>query len=714
MSIKLNSAYPTQNNVGLGFGKTLPTVAQTNTPWVRNPSWLTLNAPLATDQKFVGLHAVYPGDGTGNGGNFIALSAAGNYTVDWGDGSAPQNFASGVVAEYEFDYNNANLAGTNAPVTFTDSTDTVNRTAHGYTNGMMVWFYNIVTTTGLSENTPYFVVNATANTFQVSLTAGGSAIALTNDGSATLLPYKQVIVTVTPQSGQSLTAINLNRRHSSLSVAYVSGFLDIALASPLLNDLRIATSSPGSTAQNILFTNLQQANIVSSDIKTADYLFYLCTNLCSIINLATSTANAFTLPVTFTDAGDVVNAANHGLVNGNPVVLTSLTSTTGITVGTRYFVISATTNTFQISTSYGGSAVALTTDGSGSFSVGTSIQNIFNGCTSIASIPFIDATSVIDMSGMFGGCRSLKTIQLFNTSKVVSMNSMFINCSSLTSVPLFDTASVINMVTMFSGCTALKSVPLFNTASVTNMGTMFQNCSSLESVPLFNTASVTTMSSMFTSCVSLKTVPLFNTASVTTMSGMFAGCTTLKSVPLFNTVSVTNMSSMFQSCSSLESVPLFNTASVTNMNSMFSLCLSLKYVPLFNTASVTTMTSMFQNCLSLTSIPLFNTSAVTSIGNFFASCSALSSVPQLNVSAVNSSANFSNMFSSCSSLSRIQAKNFRFTFSVANCKLSSTALNEIYTNLPTVTGQTITVTGNYGTATDTPSIATAKGWTVTG
>ena len=49
-----------------------------------------------------------------------------------------------------------------------------------------------------------------------------------------------------------------------------------------------------------------------------------------------------------------------------------------------------------------------------------------------------------------------------------------------------------------------------------------------------------------------------------------------------------------------------------------------------------------------------------------------------------------------------------------NGTLSSDALNEIYTNLATVTGQTITVTGNYGTAGDDPTIATAKGWTVTG
>lgn len=55
-----------------------------------------------------------------------------------------------------------------------------------------------------------------------------------------------------------------------------------------------------------------------------------------------------------------------------------------------------------------------------------------------------------------------------------------------------------------------------------------------------------------------------------------------------------------------------------------------------------------------------------------------------------------------------------YSISYAGCALSAAALNEIYTNLGTVTGQTITVTGNYGISGDDPTIATAKGWTVTG
>jgi hypothetical protein len=182
--------------------------ASTNTrpvssPYVRPPAWLAL--PVLTDAsiRFVGLHAVYPDS------NFVALSAAGDYTVDWGDGSSAVNVATGVQANYQYDFTTAALAGTNAPVTLQDTGDTVTRTAHGHSNGATVRFYNLVSTTGVSENTPYFVISATANTFQVSLTLGGSAIALTTDGSATLLPYRQAIVSVTMQAAQTFTSLNL-------------------------------------------------------------------------------------------------------------------------------------------------------------------------------------------------------------------------------------------------------------------------------------------------------------------------------------------------------------------------------------------------------------------------------------------------------------------------------------------------------------------------
>ena len=72
-----------------------------------------------------------------------------------------------------------------------------------------------------------------------------------------------------------------------------------------------------------------------------------------------------------------------------------------------------------------------------------------------------------------------------------------------------------------------------------------------------------------------------------------------------------------------------------------------------------------------------------------------------------------NFARNCDSMKRCLATGIKATTWI-NGTLSATALNEIYTNLATVTGQTITVSGNYGTASDNPAIATAKGWTVTG
>ena len=72
--------------------------------WSRPSDWPALPTINNGDQKFVGLHAVFNSDS-----NFVALSATGAYTVDWGDGTATENYASGVQANHKYDY--ASVAG---------------------------------------------------------------------------------------------------------------------------------------------------------------------------------------------------------------------------------------------------------------------------------------------------------------------------------------------------------------------------------------------------------------------------------------------------------------------------------------------------------------------------------------------------------------------------------------------------------------------------
>ena len=139
--------------------------------------------------------------------------------------------------------------------------------------------------------------------------------------------------------------------------------------------------------------------------------------------------------------------------------------------------------------------------------------------------------NVTSMQNMFNGCHSLQSVPLFNTANVTNMQNMFNLCYSLQIVPLFNTINVTNMLSMFNACTSLKSVPLFNTINVTNMSSMFSSCISLQSVPLFNTTNVTNMSGMFGSCYSLNFIPAFITTAVTTDFTTFAnGCNSLNRI----------------------------------------------------------------------------------------------------------------------------------------------------------------------------------------
>jgi surface protein len=612
------------------------------TPWIRNPAWTALPAMTGADNKFVGLHRV------DTDSNFLALSAAGNYTVDWGDGSATENINSGVVAQHQYVFTDAGLANTNAPVTLTDTGDLVTRTAHGYLNGYTVSFYNIVSTTGLSEGQIYYVISATANTFQVSATLGGSAVALTTDGTATLLPYKLAVVTVTPQAGQTFTTINVHKKHSQSGLnAYSSGFLDIKIAGSSLTSILLGVSTAGGSTRLIDFRSLEQVCILSNAMTgtSASYLFSTMTELQNVDLVFDSALTDTSFMFTFCTSLKIVPLFNTASV--------------------------------------------------------TTMASMFSGCTSLTSVPLFNTVSATSMNQMFNSCASLTTVPLFNTANVTDMTSMFNGCSSLPSVPLFNTVKVTSFTSMFQSCLSLTTVPLFNVAAVTaiNMSAMFSTCQSLTTVPLFNTANVNNMSSMFSGCPSLKTVPLFNTASVTNMSSMFTNCTSLTSVPLFNTASVTTMASMFSGCTSLTSVPLFNTiGTALTMSSMFGNCTSLTSVPLFNTASVTIMSAMFNGCSALVSIPLFNTANVTNISSAFAACTSLTELPLLNFANVT---NTTSIFFANPSLSKAAFSGNRTALSYSTCKLSETALTSIIDNLGTAItqGNTINISSNWGAVT---------------
>jgi len=153
---------------------------------------------------------------------------------------------------------------------------------------------------------------------------------------------------------------------------------------------------------------------------------------------------------------------------------------------------------------------------------------------------------------------------------------------------------------------------------------------------------------------------------------------------------------------------------ITNFQSFCQGCFSLASLPALNTAAGTNFQSFCVNCYPLVSLPALNTAAGTNFSSFCAGCFSLVSLPALNTAA---GTNFSSFCAGCTSLSRSQITGTSNTISYANMRLGAVELVEIFTNLATVSGQTITISGNWGASLLTAperAICTGKGWTISG
>lgn len=579
----------------------------------RNPAWLTLPNVTSSENKIVGLYAVWPYNTSGDS-NYVALNMtvnSGTYTVNWGDtANGTVNYTSGTQADISYNWNDASLTGTDAPVTF--SSDTVNRTSHGYINGQTVRFYNVVNGGTITEASEYFVVEASTNSFKIATTPSGSAVAFGGTGSASLLPYKIATITITPTTGGAyFTAVKFNLRNASAgSAAYSTGWLELAISCPSLTGMCPEISA---NIVNVYHSQLEFVRLVNLvGVTNMSYMFNNCYNL-RRISVEYNTSNVLTL------------------------------------------------------------------------------ANIFTFCTALVEVPYM------------------------NTVNVTSAGSAFYNCSSLVVAPDWDLRSCTDYSIMFYSCNSLEYIPDYNFSACTSLFYFCYGCLSLKAAPKIIAPSVATLYGAFYGCYSLKYIPDITTGTaLTNLSSAFQYCYSLQYGPVIsNTTNVTNISNMYGNCKSLVYVPLMNTSNVTNADGVFQYCSSLTTVPKFNFSKANLMTNVFNGCTNLIEVPDLNTVLASNWGSTFQSCTNLKSISSNSQAGVSSSSSYSSMFNGCVSLEKMVMP-LKYTFSIANCHMSAKALDDMYTALPTVTGQTVTVTGNYGTANDNPSIATAKGWTVTG
>lgn len=135
---------------------------------------------------------------------------------------------------------------------------------------------------------------------------------------------------------------------------------------------RVALSSSnfGTAAASSSITNTATINSNVASGSWGDIIgvgIYDASSAGNVLRKSYLTSGAY---FTFTGLAstDVITAPGHTFANDYRVVFLAQTGTslpTGITQGTLYYVIGAATDTFQISTSSGGSAVNITANGGG-------------------------------------------------------------------------------------------------------------------------------------------------------------------------------------------------------------------------------------------------------------------------------------------------------------------------------------------------------------
>ncbi len=619
-------------------------------PWQRPVDWLPLPAIQPGEQKLVGLFAVYPGEG-----NVLAVRAAGNYTVDWGDGTVEHVTSPAETIRRHQEWFGNSLYGPSDRFWITAASNTswqqrIEGTFLVYCNGnrLSASEYRLEENNGNVElvlTTP--LPNGAYSYFYGSWSWGETVIEpikaehrysynTVSAASRCSRGYRQVIVTITPQPGANLTVVDLSPRHSSISQDDASTpWLDLALSLPRAEG-----------GASIVFCGCER-------YSTYDYL-------------------GSVERITIHDAG---GASNFGWL--------------------LYYA--GALRVFQLHR-----AEALEEmDGMCCYCYAleqvqlpplphvTTASEAFYECTSLRQLNLEGMASLSDASYLVYGCNLLKQLRLAGITSLTSLEWACQEAPELERVWIEDAEALQSTAYLFSNCRSLREVVIGGAERIEQMGGMFQSCSALEIAPELPTTEVVDMHEMFASCTSLRQVPHYDTGNVTTMESMFSGC------------------------QALETIPPFDTRKVTTMRWMFASCTALSRLPRLNLRALETMEGMFNGCYALISLPLLNTEAMQNMTYTFSGCYGLINLPALPVGNVS---NFYGVFSNCVGLASAPLQGIAATISFWGCALSKPAILTIFQNLAYVgSNQSIDIGSNSGTnelSTYDLAVATSRGWTV--
>lgn len=224
----------------------------------------------------------------------------------------------------------------------TTATDTVTSNAHGYANATPIQI--AATTTipaGLLALTTYYVVGATANTFQFSLTVGGAAIDITSVGAGTITTNQVYSLgDLVSYGGSNYYCILTSTNNLPTNVTY--WFLISSPAYEIPSPYLEADLFDIHHVQSVDVLTLVHPNYPPRELRRLGATQWTLTSISFVPAVSSPTGVAVAasfgerfdiLSISLASPGSIVCSSNHQFVRGDSVYISNVGGMTELTTG---------------------------------------------------------------------------------------------------------------------------------------------------------------------------------------------------------------------------------------------------------------------------------------------------------------------------------------------------------------------------------------------
>jgi len=353
--------------------------------WIRPSDWLLI--PTIGTQEFIGLLAI-----TDDEANHIALLCAGNYTVDWGDGTI-ENFSSGVKANHSYTYS---------------SISNLTISSRGYKQVLV-------------RVTPQAGQNLTT----VNLQQQNSILAKPHTPGWLDISVNGSNIT-TISLGGSTVRLGICERVNIGSIGVITNFNNFFWQCYSLQSVSLFNTASGTNFSQ-MFKDCYMLKSIPLFVTSAGTNFSSMFSECRLL---------ITIPLLNTAIGTNFSSmfSNCRSLQTIPLINTIL--------GNNFQAMFSGCNNLS-------SIPLINTQ------AGLTFDSMFSGCSSLQTIPLLNTAAGTNFYNMFESCSNLTTIPLLNTSAATTVQRMFLYCASIQQVPNLNTALATNFADIFTNCSSV-------------------------------------------------------------------------------------------------------------------------------------------------------------------------------------------------------------------------------------------------------------------